>query len=122
MEGNGQRFLNMIHRDDVVSCIIAALERGASGEIYNAVDDGPVSQLDFFLWLAASLKKPMPPATAENIEATRKRGITNKRISNRKLKAELGYSFQYQTLREGYATAIEELTGRLFPSYYKTYN
>ena len=39
IEGDGARMLNMIHRDDLIRSIIAALERGRSGEIYNAVDD-----------------------------------------------------------------------------------
>jgi nucleoside-diphosphate-sugar epimerase len=111
MEGKGDRFLNMIHRDDVIGCIIAALERGTNGEIYNAVDDEPVSQFDFFSWLATSLGKPMPEAVAENAEATRKRGITNKQISNRKLKTQLGYSFRYPSFREGYAVAIQKSLG-----------
>jgi len=108
LDGNGSRFLNMIHRDDVVGCIIAALEHGAGGEIYNAVDNEPVSQVDFFSWLASSMKRPMPAAAAGSVEATRKRGITNKRISNHKLKTQLGYSFKYPTFREGFAAAVQE--------------
>ena len=61
IEGDGSRFLNMIHRDDVIGCIIAALENGTPGEIYNAVDDEPVTQLKFFQWLATELKRPLPP-------------------------------------------------------------
>ena len=106
LDGKGERFLNMIHRDDVIGCIIAALEHGQNGEIYNAVDDEPVSQFHFFSWLAKTLGKPMPESIAENMEATRKRGITNKRISNVKLKTQLGYHFQYPTFREGYARLI----------------
>jgi nucleoside-diphosphate-sugar epimerase len=101
MEGNGERILNMIHRDDVVGCIIAALERGQSGNIYNAVDDEPVSQLDLFSWLATVLSKPMPPTGPANVEFTRKRGVTSKKVSNQKLKAELRYQFRHQTFREG---------------------
>ena len=52
IEGDGSRWLNMIHRDDVAGCIIAALKNGRAGEIYNAVDDEPVRQIDFFRWLA----------------------------------------------------------------------
>ena len=48
MEGDGSRFLNMIHRDDLIGCIIAALKSGRAGEIYNAVDDEPVSQIELF--------------------------------------------------------------------------
>jgi nucleoside-diphosphate-sugar epimerase len=109
LEGRGERILNMIHRDDVIGCVIAALERGQRNELYNAVDDEPVSQFDFFSWLAALLKKPMPAPLPESAEGVRKRGITSKRVSNRKIKAELGYDFKYPTFREGYAGEIEGL-------------
>jgi len=109
IEGGGERLLNMIHRDDVIGCIIAALERGHGGEIYNAVDDEPVSQLAFFSWLATTLCKPMPTSVDEHLDATRKRGITSKRVSNSKLKTDLSYCFKYPTFREGYASAIKEL-------------
>jgi nucleoside-diphosphate-sugar epimerase len=102
LEADGARILNMIHRDDVIGCIIAALEHGRGGEIYNAVDDEPVSQFEFFSWLATALGKPMPGSVPENLGAPRKRGITNKKISNRKLKMELGYHFNYPTFREGF--------------------
>lgn len=106
IEGEGQRALNMIHRDDVVGSIIAALERGQSGEIYNAVDDEPVAQKEFLGWLANKLGQPLPPAVTESVETNRKRGVTNKRISNQKLKRELGYSLKYPTFREGYTEVV----------------
>jgi nucleoside-diphosphate-sugar epimerase len=108
MEGSGSRFLNMIHRDDVVGCIIAALKSGRPGEIYNAVDDEPVSQKNFFEWLGATLGKYPPPSVPENPE-DRKRGITNKRVSNRRLKMELGYPFKYPNFRKGYTAEIQRL-------------
>ncbi|MFM2294774.1 MAG: hypothetical protein RLZZ350_1187 [Verrucomicrobiota bacterium] len=106
LDGDGARTLNMIHRDDVVGCVIAALERGCIGEIYNVVDDAPVSQLEFFRWLAAKLGQPLPPSAPSEISAARKRGVTNKKISNRKLKTELGYAFKFPTFREGYAAEL----------------
>jgi nucleoside-diphosphate-sugar epimerase len=105
LDGDGARTLNMIHRDDVVGGVITALERGRAGEIYNAVDDEPVSQLEFFRWLAAKLGQPLPPSALGRDAAT-KRGVTNKKISNRKLKTELGYAFKFPTFREGYAAEI----------------
>src|SRR5208283_312409 len=97
MEGDGSRWLNMIHRDDLVDCIIAALKSGRAGEIYNAVDDEPVSQLHFFQWLAQAVDKPLPPSEPEVFDASRRRGVTNKRVSNRKLRMELGHRFKYPT-------------------------
>jgi nucleoside-diphosphate-sugar epimerase len=109
IEGDGARWLNMIHRDDVIGCIIAALERGTPGEIYNAADNEPVSLLNFFLWLAAELQKPLPPTATNEVEAIRKRGVTNKRVSNAKLLAELKYKFQFPNFCAGYAAEIARL-------------
>lgn len=110
LEGDGSRFLNMIHRDDVVGAIIAALQGGAPvPSVFNVVDNEPVSQRDFFAWLAGQLGKPMPPTVPADAEANRKRGVTNKRVSNQRLKKMLGYQFKYPTFRQGYATEIENL-------------
>lgn len=109
MTGDGARFLNMIHRDDVIGCIIAAVKNGRAGEIYNAVDDEPVSQVNFFRWLAEELGKALPPSVPENFGENRKRGGTNKRVSNRKLKMELGYQFKYPNFRLGYSAEILRL-------------
>lgn len=107
IEGAGTRTLNMVHRDDLIAAIIAALERGTAGEIYNAVDNEPVSQFEFFQWLAAQLDKPMPPVVSETAAAPRKRGLTNKRISNRKLRTELGFTFTHPDFRSGYSAEIQ---------------
>lgn len=109
IEGDGSRILNMIHRDDVIGCILAALRNGRPGEIYNAVDDAPVSQMTFFHWLAEELGRSLPPTVPENWGENRKRGVTNKRVSNRKLKMELGYQFKYPDYRSGYTAEILRL-------------
>jgi nucleoside-diphosphate-sugar epimerase len=109
IEGDGSRFLNMIHRDDLIGGIMAALKDGRAGEIYNTVDDEPVSQANFFRWLAEELGKDPPPSTPESPDANRKRGVTNKRVSNRKLKMELGCQFKYPNFRIGYTAEILRL-------------
>jgi nucleoside-diphosphate-sugar epimerase len=111
IEGNGERMVNMIHRDDVIGAIIAALISGQPARIYNATDDEPVSLIGFLQWLAARLNRPLPPLAAEDLQAVRKRGITNKRVSNQRLKIELGYRFKYPTYREGYDKEIQRVTG-----------
>jgi nucleoside-diphosphate-sugar epimerase len=109
IEGNGARILNMIHRDDAAGAILAALKSGRPGEVYNAVDDEPVSQLAFFQWLSGPLGKELPPSAPEDAEAVRKRGVTNKKVSNRRLRMELGYQFKYPTFRQGYTAEILRL-------------
>jgi nucleoside-diphosphate-sugar epimerase len=107
--GKGERIINMIHRDDLIGVIIAALKNGRAGEIYNAVDDEPVAQIHFFRWLSETLGKWMPPFMREVENGERKRGLTNKKVSNRKLKMELGYPFKYPTFRQGYTAEITRL-------------
>ena len=111
IEGDGSRVLNMIHRDDLIGIIIAALERGTPGEIYNAADNAPASQLEFFTWLAAELKQPLPPKVAADAEVWRKRGVTNKCVSNAKLRAELKYEFRFPDFRAGYKPEIRQFLG-----------
>ena len=109
ISGDGSRLMNMIHRDDVVRAILAALERGRPGEIYNATDDEPVTQRNFFTWLASKLDGPLPSPAAEPEDAERKRGLAQKRVSNRKLRQELGCELKYPTFRQGYAAEMERL-------------
>ena len=107
--GKGDRLINMIHRDDLVHVILAALKSGRPGEVYNAVDDEPVAQIHFFRWLSETLGKWMPPFATEEENAGRKRGLTQKKVSNRKLKMELGVALKYPTFRQGYTAEITRL-------------
>jgi nucleoside-diphosphate-sugar epimerase len=112
--GQGARIINMIHRDDLVTVIIAALKNGRAGEIYNAADDEPVTLLAFYRWLAETLGKWMPPFGPEE-DGERKRAITSKKVQNRKMKVELGVQLKYPTFRQGYTVEIRALeeAGRL---------
>jgi nucleoside-diphosphate-sugar epimerase len=110
IEGNGERWLNMIHREDVGLAIMAALERGQPGSVYNVVDDEPVQQRELFGWLAGRLGKPLPESVPES-SVVRRRGVTNKRISNTKLRRELGCKLRYPTFREGYEAELRRLDG-----------
>jgi len=107
--GKGERIINMIHRDDLVNVILAALKNGRPGEIYNAVDDEPVAQVHFFRWLSETLGKWMPPFMTEEENANRKRGLTNKKVSNRRMKMELGVPLKYPNFRQGYTAEITRL-------------
>ncbi|MED5381067.1 MAG: NAD-dependent epimerase/dehydratase family protein, partial [Verrucomicrobiota bacterium] len=61
VEDDGSRYLNMVHRDDLVETIIAAMQSGGRRGLYNITDDEPVTQLDFFKWLSETTGRPMPP-------------------------------------------------------------
>ena len=110
LTGDGDRWLNMIHREDVVSSIIGALgdqEQKCSG-ILNLADDAPVQERTFYAWLATELNRPMPPSIDPSTRV-KKRGDTNKRVMNGKLKEICLPILQFPSFREGYRAEIQRL-------------
>jgi nucleoside-diphosphate-sugar epimerase len=105
--GRGERLINMIHRDDLAACILTALKSGRPGEVYNAAE--PVPQIHFFRWLSETLGRNMPPFVREDPADSRKRALTHKKVSNRKLRMELGCVLRYPTFRQGYTAEIQRL-------------
>lgn len=108
--GQGQRHLNLIHRDDAVGAILAALKSGRVGEVYNTVDDEPIRETQFFSWLAETLGKWMPPNGPEEADPERRQELANCKVSNRRLTMELGYRLKYPNFRQGYTAEIKRMT------------
>lgn len=100
IEGDGMRWINQIHQRDLVAALAHLIDAGRPGEIYNASDDTPVTYRNYYAWCSEFLVQPMPPYGPVN--TGRKRGLTNKRVSNAKLRA-TGWSPVYPSFREGLA-------------------
>jgi len=98
IEGDGLRWINQIHQRDLVAALIHLIDVGAKGEIYNATDDTPVTYRDYYAWCSKFLSQPMPPHG--HVSRERKRGLSNKRVSNAKLRA-TGWTPIYPSFREG---------------------
>jgi len=86
IEDGGGRWLNQIHRDDVVAAILhVAGAAWARGQIFNVADDRPLTQREAYAGLARHFKRPLPPEGPRKED--RKRAWSHKRVSNRKLRA-----------------------------------
>lgn len=96
------RFVNQVHRDDIAAAFFLLAQRGAA-EIYNVVDDEPIRLSECLKWLASELHLPTPPSGAAT--KSRKRGDSNKRVSNKKLRA-LGWTPKYRTFQEAMRKSI----------------
>lgn len=105
----GQVF-SRIHVDDIVSGLLASLDRPRAGGIYNLVDDEPAPPQDVMEHAARLLGVPVPPDLPFNelglSPATRRFYAENKRVSNARAKAELGWRPAYPTYREGLAAIL----------------
>jgi len=84
IEGDGTKWINQTHRDDIATALVQLVSTGARG-IFNVNDDRPLAQRDLYAWLAERFQRPLPPSGP--IDLNRKRGWTNKRVSNAKLRA-----------------------------------
>jgi nucleoside-diphosphate-sugar epimerase len=105
IDPNNDRFVNQVHRDDIASALFLLLNREAqeSAQIYNVVDDQPLLQSECYGWLSQRLNRPLPPTRKS--EQRRKRGDTNKRVSNSKLH-QLGWTPDYPTFRDAMEKSI----------------
>ena len=99
----GQVF-NRIHVDDIASAIIAAI-RHDSGGTWNVCDDEPTPPQDVIAHAAELMGVAPPPeepfATAEMSAMARSFYASSARVSNAKLKRELGLTLVHPTYRHG---------------------
>ena len=94
-----------IHVDDIVGVLRASMARPDPGRIYNVADDEPAPPEDVVAFAAELLGRPPPPKVAfEEADLSpmaRSFYSESKRVSNRRIKRELGYKLRYPTYREG---------------------
>ncbi len=100
----GQVF-NRIHVDDAVAALLASLAEPRGGAIYNLADDTPAGADAYVEYAARLLGLPPPPETdwtdAALSEAMRRFYLDNKRVSNARAKAELGWRPRHASWRDG---------------------
>ena len=104
IDPENDRFVNQVHRDDIASALFFLVSgKWQECQIYNVVDDEPILQSDCYRWLAERLNRPLPPIRKSTEQ--RKRGDTNKRVSNAKLRS-LGWTLLYPTFADAMEKSI----------------
>ena len=106
LEAGGQRWMNQIHREDGASALLAIGDPATPSGIFNVTDDTPVTQRELYGWMADFLNRPLPPEGP--LELNRKRGVTSKRVSNRKLHS-IGWVPRYPSYRDALPQLISGL-------------
>jgi nucleoside-diphosphate-sugar epimerase len=104
IDPENDRFINQVHRDDIASALFLLMSgEWQERQIYNVVDNQPMLQSDCYRWLAQRLNRPLPPI--RKLTEQRKRGDTNKRVSNAKLRS-LAWTLQYPTFADAMEKSI----------------
>jgi nucleoside-diphosphate-sugar epimerase len=105
ISGDGEKWLNLIHVEDGARAVLATEERGRPGSVYLISDGHPVRRSEFYAYLAEVLHAPPVRFAPPSLRAARdERG--NRRISNRKMREQLGVELRYPSYREGLRAAV----------------
>jgi nucleoside-diphosphate-sugar epimerase len=99
MSGNPDRVLNLTHRDDAVSAILAVLQAGDhfDGGIINASDGQHATRGEIVCWVAEQLGTAAP-----KFEGVDQDNGPHRRVDSSKIKQLLGWSPKYPTFQSGY--------------------
>ena len=107
----GQVF-SRIHVEDIATVLEASIERPHPGAIYNVCDDEAAPPEEVIAHAADLLGLPEPPLEpfdqAEMTPMARSFYAESKRVSNARIKSELGVELAYPTYREGLAALLVE--------------
>jgi len=93
--GPSRKYMNLIHVEDLAALCLLALDKGKPGETYNVSDGRPYTWSE--ICATAQQRWGVAPA-APNEDRT-----SGKRITNAKLRTELGYSLKYPDLYDALA-------------------
>jgi len=114
LPGDGEAFLNLIHRDDACSAIWASLESPPEihGRIYNVSDGQPIPRKQLARWLSEQTCMEPLRFTGKldsryGVDSTGE--PPNRRIDNGRIREELGWEPRYPSFREGYAALLAKV-------------
>jgi nucleoside-diphosphate-sugar epimerase len=100
------------HVEDIARVLEASMAQPAPGRIYNVCDDEAAPPQDVLAHAAMLIGAELPPAedyeTAEMSPMARSFYAESKRVSNARIKQELGVHLAYPTYREGLAALLAD--------------
>jgi hypothetical protein len=100
-----RQVFSRIHVEDIAGILRASMAHVDPGAAYNVCDDEPAPPQEVVEWAADLIGMAPPPEIpfeeAELSPMARSFYADSKRVSNARVKGELGYRFRYPTYREG---------------------
>ena len=100
------------HVEDIAAVLLASINLPNPGAIYNVCDDLAAPPQDVIAHAAELLGVPVPPAIpfeqADMSPMARSFYAESKRVSNRRIRDELGVKLRYPTYKEGLAALLAQ--------------
>jgi nucleoside-diphosphate-sugar epimerase len=113
--GSGANLWDVVHVDDVVAALQAAVVGAPAGSVYHVVDDEPITYYDFMALTAQALgvgrPRRIPAALARAVAGSNAVDavLRSARSTNAKIKRELGWVPRFPSAREGIADTVARL-------------
>ncbi len=106
--GAGEHRLNLVHRDDTVSAILACLAAPAAlaNEIFNVADTAPAPRAEVVRWLATQLDVAMPEFDGTTNARRSGRPVPDRVISSARIQRVLGWRPRYPDYVSGFGPIL----------------
>ncbi|XP_020518354.1 uncharacterized protein LOC18426769 isoform X2 [Amborella trichopoda] len=110
-----KRYTARVHVADISQAIKASMDLSSSGKIYNVVDDDPAPREEVFSFAYNLIEQKWPGkfTQAPMGSAPFKHLVGEKRVSNNRLKEELGVNLIYPSYKLGLQSIVETIKTRL---------
>jgi len=103
-----------IHVEDIAQTLHASIQKPNPGQIYNICDNTPAPPQDVISYAATLLGLPLPPAldyeTADMTPMARSFYAESKKVSNARIKSELGVRLHYPDYKTGLKALLAQET------------
>ncbi|CAN4079575.1 unnamed protein product [Withania somnifera] len=111
-----RHYTSRIHVADICQALKASIQRPSSGKVYNVVDDDPAPREQVFKFAKNLVEKKWPGHSTSNDSSEEAESLIpqgasrgEKRVSNKRIKTELGVRLLYPTYESGLQSITERM-------------
>ncbi|XP_052119144.1 uncharacterized protein LOC107493115 isoform X3 [Arachis duranensis] len=115
-----RKYTSRVHVDDICQALMSAIYTTPPREVYNIVDDDPAPREEVFEYARKMVLKKWPDLNLEHLELEESSGAKTrnqrgeKRVSNTRMKKELGVQLLYPDYRSGLQSIIDQIENPFF--------
>jgi len=97
MPGDGADYISLVHVEDMADAVVRAAESDLTAEVFNIVDDYPVTYRELYEFVADLNAAPAPGTGGPPL-------LPNFRVSNARARRTLGWQPRFTDFRSGWTT------------------
>lgn len=120
--GQGESYMSLLHAHDAGRAVLHLLENAtrAEGRVWLACENDPIRSADLLPFVAQLLRAPAPRRVPALLAKAMVGAVTlevlgaSYRLSNRRLREELGFTLRYSTYREIWGEIAQQVEGKSF--------